>query len=76
MAKQTHADRVRRLEDGCCPVHGIGMPQVDNVEVEGQHRYLVRCPRKDCGIQGTAAAHDGPVTLTQEHLRLLFETGR
>lgn len=35
MAKQTRADRERRLDQGCCPVHGVGMPQV------GQWYYVV-----------------------------------
>lgn len=29
MAKQTVADRQRRLDEGCCPIHGLGMGQID-----------------------------------------------
>lgn len=29
MAKQTVADREQRLSQGCCPIHGIPMPQAD-----------------------------------------------
>jgi hypothetical protein len=29
MAKQTVADRQKRLDEGCCPIHGLGMGQVD-----------------------------------------------
>lgn len=35
MARQSAADRAKRLNSGCCPIHGIGMPQV------GQHYYIV-----------------------------------
>lgn len=39
MAKQTRRDRERRLEEGCCPIHGLGMGQVDGwyyMDEEGQ----------------------------------------
>jgi hypothetical protein len=29
MAKQTVADRQARLDEGCCPIHGLDMGQVD-----------------------------------------------
>lgn len=41
MAEQSRIDRLKRLEDGRCPIHGIGMVQV------GQDGALFRveCPR-------------------------------
>jgi hypothetical protein len=68
MAQQSVEDRLRRLEDGRCPVHGIGMVQVGLKNA----LFIARCPRSDRGIHGTASQPHGPVTLSPEHQTLLF----
>lgn len=67
MAEQSRIDRLKRLEDGRCPIHGIGMVQV------GQDGALFRveCPRADCNVQGTTHEPHGPVTLNSIHLALI-----
>lgn len=69
--KQSPEDRELRLSKGCCPVHGLPMPQVGNCEVDGEHFYLVECPRLSCSIQGLTAEPDGPIALTQQFSHLL-----
>lgn len=63
MARQSIDDRVERLNKGCCPIHGIDMPQVDQVGEGGVRRWLVECPRLDCEVQGLSQQPDGPVEL-------------
>jgi hypothetical protein len=54
-ARQSDADRARRLEKGRCPVHGTGMGQIGNTdEVNGRGPSIVQCGRKACGILGTS----------------------
>lgn len=65
--RQTLADRERRLSDGRCPIHGIGMVQVG---LQGA-LFLAACPRKGCCVQGTSEAVPGAVTLLQEYRHLL-----
>ena len=61
MARQSKQDRLRRLNEGRCPVHGIWMPQVGNPETyQGIERVLVGCPRRDCAILAYAQDVDGP----------------
>lgn len=67
MAKQSIADRLKRLSDGRCPVHGTAMVQVG---VKGA-LFVASCPRRDCGVQGTTSEPHGPVTLSPEHQELL-----
>ena len=71
--KQTLTDRLRRLDKGCCPVHGIPMYQVDNME----SLYVAECPRKDCTIRGTTAeprssvaSDNGPYVKLVDFIRL------
>lgn len=73
MAKQSRADREKRLSEGCCPVHGIGFAQVGLTEVAGQTRYLAECPRKDCDIQATSNEAHGPCALLPAFTHLLSE---
>ena len=55
-AKQSYADRVHRLSDGRCPIHGIPMYQIDLEYVAlpcGHYearRAIVECSRKDCEV--------------------------
>lgn len=74
MEKQTLEDRLRRLADGCCPVHGIGMTHAENVEFNGNHRFLAECPRNDCNIQATTHEPHGPCALLAEFNYLLKPT--
>jgi hypothetical protein len=39
MAKQSAADRAKRLDKGCCPIHGIGMDDI--VDVHRATYYIV-----------------------------------
>lgn len=63
MVKQSRTDRLLRLSEGRCPIHGIPMVQVG---VKGS-LFVALCPRRDCGISGTASVSHGPVTLDQEY---------
>jgi hypothetical protein len=69
MAKQSAEDRARRLENGCCPVHGITMLQVGLTE-DGL-RYIAGCTRKDCDIRGITDEPFGPLTLLPKFEYLL-----
>lgn len=71
MARQSVNDRLERLNKGCCPIHGIDMPQVGQLGEGSAKRWLVACPRRDCEIQGTSQQHDGPVELLPEFLVLI-----
>jgi hypothetical protein len=42
MKKQTKEDQEKRLSDLRCPVHGLGLGQIDEERLT--------CPRKDCRI--------------------------
>lgn len=62
MAKQSKQDRLRRLSNGWCPVHGMWMPHVDNWYDEQHRRHLaiVECPRRDCDIRALVMDYSGP----------------
>lgn len=78
-AKQSRADRERRLNEGRCPVHGIWMPQFSSWYLPCGHSEpgfltgdedaaytIVSCPRADCGIMVKAFDVFGPWKLTKE----------
>jgi hypothetical protein len=75
--KQSAFDRSQRIERGCCPIHGIWMPQAANWAdriggaLDGAHVTIVKCPRRDCGIRAYAASFDGPWELLPEYQHLL-----
>ncbi len=75
--RQSAADRYRRLMEGCCPVHGIPMDQVDGWSerlggaLDGAQVTIVACPRRDCGIRAYAASYDGPWELLPAYQELL-----
>lgn len=73
-AKQTAKDRVGRLSEGRCPIHGTPMPQIDCDVVDGSHVYVVACPRKDCDIEATQTEAGGPSTLRTAWLYLVQPT--
>jgi hypothetical protein len=60
--KQSPTDRLHRLHQGRCPVHGISMPQVDSwyYPEAGRAYTVVGCPREDCSIRAKAYSIDGP----------------
>lgn len=49
MRKQSSDDRLKRLKEGGCPVHGIGMGQVGLSE--DRSAFIMECPRRDCSIR-------------------------
>lgn len=63
MAKQSARDRALRLSQGCCPIHGTPMTQIGNDEIDGQHVYVVACPRNDCDVQATQVDAGGAAVL-------------
>lgn len=71
MAKQSPQDRLHRLSDGRCPIHGTPMPQVGNTIQGDKHLYLVACPRRDCDIKATSESSFGPCDLLPEFEHLL-----
>lgn len=74
MAKQSREERLRRLDSGCCPVHGIGLTQVDGwYYPEGEEPYTIEgCPRNDCSI--TARVSSAGRALSGEYMSLLDES--
>ncbi|MFL9911884.1 hypothetical protein [Paraburkholderia sp. RL17-337-BIB-A] len=60
-AKQSAADRLKRLDEGRCPIHGLDMTQV-GLANDGR-LFIVACPRKDCSVQATEARPFGEATL-------------
>ncbi len=67
-AKQSVADQAKRLNGGRCPVHGLGMGQVDRYYEtdDGQPFTIVGCPRRDCGIRAKAYGLNGPWELVDD----------
>ena len=59
MAKQSRDDRLKRLMAGLCPVHGVGMSQVDQIGAQ----TIVACDRSDCDIAGVEHHPSRRVTL-------------
>jgi hypothetical protein len=59
--KQSVKDRRERLSKGCCPTHGLFMPQIEGwYRFNGKDYTIVGCPRKGCGIRARAYSLDGP----------------
>ncbi len=73
-AQQSAREHTRRLSEGCCPIHGTPMPQIGNDVIDGQHVYVVGCPRKDCDVQATETEPYGPATLRSEWVHLIQPT--
>lgn len=45
--RQSREDRLKRLVNRCCPIHGIDLLQIDG----GEGRpTLFGCPRRDCWV--------------------------
>jgi hypothetical protein len=45
--KQSLSDQAMRLNEGCCPIHGLFMTQIDSLT---EYFSVVMCSRKDCGM--------------------------
>lgn len=75
MARQSVKDRADRLKSGCCPIHGIDMPQIGIWGDDERRGALVGCPRRDCNVMGVAEAPGGPVELLPEFRGLLGTYG-
>jgi hypothetical protein len=60
--RQTPVDQIERLANGCCPVHGLFMPQVAAwYHLPGGDWFtIVECPRRDCQQRAKAYHVDGP----------------
>jgi len=70
MAKQTRDDRLRRLRDSRCPIHGTVMTQI---RWDDQHKFVAQCARRDCEITGFTEECQGSIQLASEWLFLLEE---
>jgi hypothetical protein len=82
--KQSAQDRQKRLEKGCCPIHGIPMlfwackkdfgennfPSLTSNA--GCHDFIVICPRRDCCISGVQKDLHGPLRLSGKFESLLL----
>lgn len=70
--KQSAKDRIKRINEGRCPIHGLYMPQVGRWEeqiggpLDGAQFTIVECPRNDCNIQAKAVGPQGPWELLSE----------
>jgi hypothetical protein len=60
--RQSLVDQIERLANGCCPVHGLFMPQVASwYLIPGKPWFtVVECPRRDCLQRAKAYSVDGP----------------
>ena len=67
--KQSAADRQNRVNNGCCPIHGIGMTQIAHNASQPSAPFVVSCPR--CGISGKTDSSDSAVILDAEFIHLL-----
>jgi hypothetical protein len=74
--------RARRLRDGCCPIHGVVMYQVDgfhfdkdgnlvNPEPAGADYTIVGCTRNGCEIRATMRDFTGPAWLLPQFRHLI-----
>ena len=67
--------RRARLAKCCCPIHGTGMGQVDNLRTaDDKHMFVAGCPRKGCKIRGTTPTPHGALTLLPEWAHLVDAT--
>jgi len=78
--RQSAADRQKRLDEGRCPIHGIGLCQIDSWYEEadwpkrrtlGKHYTLVTDGRNDCPLVIKAYDSDGPWEVLPEWEHIL-----
>jgi len=67
--KQSAADRQNRVNNGCCPIHGIGMTQIGHNAFQSDAPFEVSCPR--CGISGKTDSAGSAIILDPQFLHLL-----
>jgi hypothetical protein len=68
-------DRLERFNNGCCPIHGTFMSQIDAWYRDefGKEFTIVRCPRKNCDARAMAYSFDGPWKILKDCSYLLEE---
>jgi hypothetical protein len=73
--KQSTDERLNRLNQGCCPIHGSFMSQVDGwYYPEDREPYtIVGCSRRDCDARAMVDSYDGPWEIMPECAYLLDE---
>jgi len=73
--KLSLTDRLKRFTQGCCPIHGTFMSQIDSWyrDNDGKEFTIVGCPRKNCEAQAMAYSFDGPWKILPECSYLLEE---
>ena len=73
--RQSLADRSKRFGEGCCPIHGLFMSQIDRwYYPEDREPYtIVGCPRRECNAQAMAESYDGPWEIMPDCAYLLDE---
>ena len=73
--KQSLTDRLNRFSQGCCPIHGLFMSQIDRwyYPKDGNPYTVVGCPRQNCDARAKAYSFDGPWHLLLECEYLLDE---
>jgi hypothetical protein len=77
-ARQSQADRLKRLDDCRCPVHGCSMSQLTGYFSIGDDDLLpaythVQCDRRDCEITAIAYHWNGPYILLDKWKHLIEE---
>lgn len=74
--RQSLVDRINRLNNGCCPIHGLFMSQVDGwYYPDDREPYtIVGCPRNDCDAQARADSNNGPWEIMPDCAYLLDES--
>jgi len=72
--RQSREDRLRRINVGRCPVHGVRMGQTgDSYDPKDEERYtIVGCLRSDCRI--TAREYRSGYELSDEFIALLDDS--
>ncbi len=73
--KQSSTERLNRLHEGRCPIHGLAMNQVDRwyYPKEREPYTIVGCGRGDCEVRAMANSYDGPWEIMPDCAYLLDE---
>jgi hypothetical protein len=56
--KQSQEDQTKRINDFCCPIHGVIFTQ-EILRMEGVKFSLAKCSRKDCDIMAIVDFGEG-----------------
>lgn len=66
----------KRLSEGCCPIHGLGMSQIDGwyYPKDGRGFTVVACSRRDCQLAALAYYSTGDDHLSCEFFTHYRET--